>query len=663
MGNWFSIPWFSSSKRENKEVNKMNQKILNEDAKQQAEEEKQYAKYMQTVQTLKEQEEELNKAKEINEQKEKELKDSSLEEQNKNASKALEELNKQLTNANEQNGSTPIVTTQPEPENGDKDVNEPENKDEPENENKDLPQLEDSNLKQITPSVHLTTSTPSTPSTSTLTYIQASQLICALYHNYQFGYIDSDPDKHWDNNVNSVISSCVNEKSFWLLCTIPQLLPLLWPIGKSDDSFHQYELDQLGNPNVSKYKSLVNSLIPNYVANTLPKLIANVCKSNCKAFIDFNDDKNNSIIKKCKTYISSIESISTDTEWHEKTLEFISETDDDEEMSWKCFAAKSGKGICESKIRLLPPTFPKVYPKYELYESLLMLTNTVLNHYGDLRKDDSTRVPAKEKNSASHTTGGQCFLINPIYTKHTFKKITGIMWNRETYADASTIILNSSDVTGYNDEDDIWMENTSVCDDLEIYGQNERGTGGFVKYVNPTQKYTRLFINDTQYVQVLFQMPRLSASVNETFRKTFLKTILNQLQTSAYQFNNVFSHVNKNFLTSIDYIYITPNGFEQVDHVSPIARYVFEVLVKNACKWYLTFPIENNMSLMKINSVILSTTSSISNSKKFLPQYIWANSENMNRELANMNAATSYYTGKNAYVGIKKYTPIDVTIE
>ena len=292
-----------------------------------------------------------------------------------------------------------------------------------------------------------------------------------------------------------------------------------------------------------------------------------------------------------------------------------------------------------------------------------MLTNTVLNHYGDLRKDDSTRLPAKEKNSSSHTTGGQCFSIIPMYTRHTFKKITGLMWNRETYADASTILLNSSDVTGYTDEDDTWMENTSVCDDLEIYGQNERGTGGFVKYVNPTQKYTRLFINDTQYVQVLFQMPRLSASVNETFRKTFLKTILNQLQTSAYQFNNVFAHVNKNFLTSIDYIYITPNGFEQVDRVSPIARYVFEVLVKNACKWYLTFPIENTMSLMKINSVILSTTSSVSNNKKFLPQYIWANSENVNLDVAGGASSGKYETSENAYVGIKKYTPIDVTIE
>lgn len=452
--------------------------------------------------------------------------------------------------------------------------------------------------------------------------VQASQLLCALYYNYQFGDIDEDPDKDWGNNVVTVVDECLNVESFWLLCKVPQLLPLLWATGSECDNFHIYEKDVKGEVNLSSYKILINTNIESYVGNILPNYLTSVCQSNCKKYTDFNEERNNEIGTKCKQYLTETENVLNDSEWFKKTMNFLK---DDDKMNWKCFAARSGKGICSNEILLVPSTYPKLYPKYELYESLLMLTNTVINHYGDLRNEDGTKV--SPGSTGNFTNGGKCFNINESITKNTFDKGIDMnnMWDGETYINVNSIVLNSTDVTGVND--DSWMENTLLYDKMETYGQNADGKGGFLKYINPTQKYTRQFINDENNVEVAFQMPRLSAGIDESFTKNFLKNILNALQQKDYQFYNVFASNNKELFTSIDYLYITPKGFEQVDNVSPIARYIFEILVQHSCKWYLTFPVENTMSMSKINYNILLYDDG--KDKKILPQYIWTKSKNI----------------------------------
>ena len=71
----------------------------------------------------------------------------------------------------------------------------------------------------------------------------------------------------------------------------------------------------------------------------------------------------------------------------------------------------------------------------------------------------------------------------------------------------------------------------------------------------------------------------------------------------------------------MDYLYIVPSGLEQIDAVSPICRYIFEVMVQYSCQWYITVPIDNTMSMMKITANMM--TYKDGKDKSFLPQYTW----------------------------------------
>lgn len=502
--------------------------------------------------------------------------------------------------------------------------------------------------------------------------VQASQLLCAIYFNYQFGSIVEDTKE-----IKELISKCLNTSTFWLLCKVPQLLPLLWPTGSECNEFHEYKRDELGKIDASAYSTFINSHIESYVKNILPKYIINVCKNNSLKYSDFDDDRNEKISNKCKEYLEEIEDVETDEEWFEITMKLLNEYDKEDLMNWKCISARSGKGICTNKIELLPKTMPKLCPKYELYEGLLMLSNTVINHYGDLRGEDGTKIPAGS--NKEHTNGGQCFSINESITKRIYEK--GLnreeMWDCESYIGWNETILSEKEITGYgsdevetdesndnsaNETDELtdaleWMTKSSLCNETMIYGKNPDGSGGFMKYVNPTQKYTRQFIYDEDNIEVALELPRLSAGITKTFTSTFLKNIFISLQNkNDYQHFNVFSIKNKNLLTSIDYIYITPPGFEQIDNVSPIARYIFEVLIQYSCKWILTFPIENTMSMSKINSRIIEDEGI-----KYLPQYIWTRTSNVNFSI-NKGGSVKSDVNESSEFEFNNFTPENVVI-
>ena len=483
--------------------------------------------------------------------------------------------------------------------------------------------------------------------------IQASQLVCALYYNYQFGDIDEDPDKDWGNNVVTVIDKCLTVESFWLLCKVPQLLPLLWPTGSDCDKFHEYKLDERGEPSLSEYKININTNIEAYVYGSLTNYLSSVCQANCKKYNDFNQERNDLFGKKCKNYLTSVENMLSDDEWARATFDFIN---DDDKMNWKCFVARSGKGITKNKIRLLPSTYPKICTKYELYEALLMVTNTVINHYGDIRTDKGTRVSPGSKEKYSN--GSQCFEINSTWINNTYNQAinTKIIWDGETYESINNLIVDEKNITNKEKHEE-WMKDTLLHSQTHIYGQNADGTGGFLKYVNPTQKYTQQFINDIDNVEVAFQMPRLSAGINTRFTKEFLYNIFNSLTTNKdYEFYNVYNTDNRNIFTSMDYITIIPFGFEQIDNVSPICRYIFEVLIKYSCKWYITFPIENTMSMMKINTTILQNNN---NDNSYLPEYVWVDNKKWKRQIK----YSSSQQQDSLTFSFTNYIPNDVTIK
>lgn len=60
--------------------------------------------------------------------------------------------------------------------------------------------------------------------------------------------------------------------------------------------------------------------------------------------------------------------------------------------------------------------------------------------------------------------------------------------------------------------------------------------------------------------------------------------------------------------------------------MSPICAFIYDLLIRIACRWYLTIPCENMMSMSKINHAILNTNKSSDNTKYF-PQYIWSSDE------------------------------------
>lgn len=482
--------------------------------------------------------------------------------------------------------------------------------------------------------------------------VQASQLLCAIYYNYQFGDVNLGSETEWVNNVTNVITKCLNINVFNLLCKIPQLLPLLWPTGTSCDSFHIYELNDNNEPIISNYKLKLNTQIESYIQSTLSGYLINVCKSNCKKYTDFNQERNDTISEKCKKYLTSVETLLNDNEWVKSTIAFIA---DDDKMNWKCFAARSGKGICNNRILLLPSTYPKVYPKYELYECLLMLANTIINHYGDLRNNkDGTKVSAGSLDA--HTNGGKCFSLNESFIINTFDKGIDVenIWDGETFTSIDSIVLSGHDVTGVND--DSWMLTPKLHDKTKVYAQNIDGKGGFKKYENPTQKYTSQFINDDDNIEVAFQMPRLSAEISNEFTKNFLKNAFELLQTKNYMFFNIYATNNKNIFTSFDYMTLTPKGFEQLDNVSPIARYMYEILIKDSCKWFITLPIESTMSMYKINHNILKYDDG--KNKAVLPQYIWSDSKNVTFEVKNIKP----YINIDSSLEFTDYKPSDMLI-
>lgn len=446
--------------------------------------------------------------------------------------------------------------------------------------------------------------------------VQSAQLLCAIYYNYQFGEIDEDPSGDWMKNVTTVINNCLNIDTFTMLCRIPTLLPLLWPTGKGCDNLQTYTVDDNGVPDQFLYTATLNTHLESYIYSKVGNYIQNVCQSNCKKYNTIDEERMDRDAERCLRFITDVEEYQSNDEWVRRAFELIK---DDDKMNWKCFAARSGKGICKSPIKLLPATWPKICPKYELYEALLMITNTIINHYGGIRSDKGLNVNADDT-TTKHTNGGECFKLKQSWIDATYSSVSfNAVWDGTSMIQVKDAILPIEKITG-SANDEKWMKDTEVETTVGVYGQNPDGTGGYKKYVNPTQKYTQQFINDIDNVKVAFEMPRLSADINQMFRKDFLYNIFKTLTTNKdYQFFNVYGVPNRDVLTSMDYIYIVPEGLEQIDNVSPICRYMFEVLIKYSCKWYITWPIENVMTFSKVNQAIKNTTKD----DVLMPQFIW----------------------------------------
>jgi hypothetical protein len=463
-----------------------------------------------------------------------------------------------------------------------------------------------------------------------LSYNNAAQLICAIYHNYQFPSTRTNRDE-WLTTVTNIVKNYLTVESFWIICNIPHVLPAIWPTGSGDASFHNYPMNSTTNKiDVSAYLTFLNTpnaAIATYVKANLVTYIVNICDSNFENTAVVDQTKIGTIHTKCGLYITNAEKSNTDLEWMTNTLRFIQDVNDEDMMHWKTLAAKTRKGYCDKQIRLVPSTFPKISPKYEAFECLLMLTNSVINQYGSLRSTKDELMIKSNETLKDYTNGGKCFEHKQYWLKRSYVKFfdNKLVWDRKTFISIHELEINVEEIIGRESTTNDWMSEISTHPETEVFMKTaDINNPGYYKYVNPTQKYTSQFINDKPMIQVTLKIPILSAEINEKFKT---RAIIDMFETltgtgSEYQIFNVYAHMNRNLFSSIDYLNYSTKDFE---NISLLARYVFMALIQNSCKWSLVVPLEESMNFHKINANIPN--------KIFYPQLIWTKVEGVNDTL------------------------------
>jgi hypothetical protein len=186
--------------------------------------------------------------------------------------------------------------------------------------------------------------------------------------------------------------------------------------------------------------------------------------------------------------------------------------------------------------------------------------------------------------------------------------------------------------------------------DTQLYGTDAAGKGGYYKYVNPTQKYTRLFINDEDDVQVALKVPRLSAHCFSKPDQFFRTVVNNLLYDKRFEVYNTAGINNSWMLTRFDYLGLVPDELNMgIDELTPLSQFIFDTVVKNLCRWNLVIGLEDNMNFMKINTNLYNTYKH----EKYYPQTMYATNAKYN---GIQTTSSGTITSFNAKENVKKIT-------
>ena len=533
--------------------------------------------------------------------------------------------------------------------------------------------------------------------------VRVAVLLCALYFNYPFGTLDMDSldkvfeddsdikgDDTWQSNAKEIVEQTLTKEVFFVMCKIPQLLPLFWPTGDTEveQKFHDYKhRDANGKPIPGEYEVEVNTYIDEYLKGPMQEYVRNVFRSNCQRDMNTDSNEADALDHACTLFRESVVPLKDTDDLVYRCIQFVKNED---KMNWKCFCARGKKSICSKRVLMLPSTYPKRCPKYELHEAIIMLTNTVLSQYGYIQ-DATTgaRVPAEIVQNGSQkvdkrysdctsaqkdsldkrveyndndwvtvdepimevsqtkpnntTNGGQCFDLNRDWVDKCYRKAitdstdTKVYWDGKTYVTADSVVLTEDEITEYKDEK-VWMTTVKECNRLDAYYVNPNDKivnsgSGLLRYVNPTKGFTYKFLNDNDNIEIDFRLPLLNANINPEFRKSFVYNVYVAL-IDRNNPNNVFDEQNKMLMTSIDFMTMTPPKFADdvvYKGVSPLARFMYEILIEYSCQWNVTFPLINTMTTAHMTPCILKNNNG---NKKILPQYIWTRS-NITTDLNN----------------------------
>ena len=482
----------------------------------------------------------------------------------------------------------------------------------------------------------------------------------------------------WENDIKAFLAK-VSLKVFMLLCKVPQLLPIIWPVGLGDDEYHTYEQKPDASVDATKYYEFLfgneGATMTKYVNQKLKKVLQKILYFNCVANPVCkleNEEKN---LAKAKAFIGKIEALKDDAELVKLMREFTNEYD---QMILKIMPTVANKGVCGKDIKLLPKNYPPVCIRYEMYEAILMLCNTIINNIGRAQKLDGTEVgiisngatkkvkvqkkygdmtiEEKQKYAPQEhpadavieyedeqldgqkdkieVKGGMCFKFNDgwaAYWGENAKKMED--WDGSSFKVIEENKVSEEDVTGKAEFKD-WMLEPGSHDETEMYypggastiAQNNGATKGRTKYVNPTKKYTSLFLmdDDTAYDFTDFTMPLLSAEMTENCKKSLILDLYKGIIDDKWKECNPSALYNKNIMCSsmiATMKHETLRGGLNAQS-SAFVQYIYNILIVDMTKWKLIFPMNTTMSFGSINQKLMETNKQESDNA-YLPQYQW----------------------------------------
>ena len=465
-----------------------------------------------------------------------------------------------------------------------------------------------------------------------------STFTCMMLFNYSVGQVlNDDSQEEWEDNFNKMYEVVfpsgeveVMLEIFDSICLISPLLPLVFPTGKEDNDIHSYSYGQNGGVDTVAFMSKLNGYRQEYISGNLKQYCKNVCLSNCYEWMyDFDSDYASSIDKKCKALIKKVGDYTTTKDAVADIYDFIKSFDSERDiMRLKMLSAKSRKGICTNQIKILPKYYPKICPRYELWEAILMIINIICYQFGFIQTPTSEALTStKASKSSDDTDGGQCFSIPKDYPKKCFEQYYDLdmnhMWNLTDYiqVDDHELRIEADKITGQTD-DEVWMKDTEVCSDLKIICPDETGNGR-VKYVNPTQPYTYQLLQDDTAPNESFSLAKIAVTKSKTMQWDVLYNLVQQLmKDETVKDASIYRVANSDLFYSFDYLVTTPEGYEQSYRISPTCQFMYQTILADAMQWRLVFPIDNTMTMSKINTNIL--TDMKETDINVLPQMIWA---------------------------------------
>ena len=477
----------------------------------------------------------------------------------------------------------------------------------------------------------------------------STTFLCLVMTNYPINQVYdisniSTLKTNFDRTYDSIFPSeneDIAKDVFYTLCCCSPLLPLLYPTGQADNSVHDYTVSSTQQIDTFDFRTKLDGYLLGYIHGNLKKYVYNVVVSNCFDYMYAPNKNELDMLKvKCEQLISDVKSVKTTDYLISMFYDWIAGFDDVRYMMRiKMLSAKSHKGVCKNTVKLVPQYYPKVCPQYELFEAILMMTNTIFYNYGKIQQGvqlisaSATAPPSSAPNDA--TEGGLCFTLPEDYIKNWYKQYYDFnkqhIWDLETYVmlDATATQHEvSAELITEMDDPSIWMTDLKVDKTVTVINVAPDTQIGYLQYNNPTHRYTYQLFIDNIVPQESFSIPKIGASKNANFQINMIYNLYHSLFETSDIPNALTHSTNVGLFYSFDYLTVTPPGqLVQFGHMSTTAAFMYQSVLADAMEYYFVFPIDITMTMSKINQLIWDTLK-LSGDKDYgtLPQAIWCGS-------------------------------------